>query len=286
MKICAMTSLSFRMTALAATATLLSLAPASRAADPLRIVFKGGRSLPVDAITVENGQFKVLTAQDSFTAGQTFKTDLADYISGEKPEAINRGVAFILMDKPVEAIAQLEPVLNSQKVTASVQGNYWVEAARALLVAYARIGNNTKMEALGKELADATPESGTDPGMLLAKAISLPLSTKLDDRLNAFGDLLEDKNPVDVSAYAAFFRANFLSRTKKEAEALQGYLTVPCLYPTGGSVINGAAELFASESLVKQSRREEAVALLRAAMNDARGTVIADEAKKRLESLK
>lgn len=281
-----MTSLSFRMTALAATATLLSFVPASRAADPLRIVFKGGRSLPVDAITVENGQFKVLTAQDSFTAGQTFKTDLADYISGEKPEAINRGVAFILMDKPVEAIAQLESVLNSQKATATVQGNYWIEAARALLVAYARIGNNAKMEALGKDLADATPESGTDAGMLLAKAISLPPSTKLDERLNAFGDLLDDKNPVDVSAYAAFFRANALSKTKKEADALQGYLTVPCLYPTGGNVINGAAELFASEALVKQSRREEAVALLRAAMNDARGTAIADEAKKRLESLK
>lgn len=274
------------MTALAATATLLSFAPVSRAADPLRIVFKGGRSLPIDAVTIENGQFKVLTAQDGFEAGKTFKTDLADYISGEKPEAINRGVAFVLMDKPVEAIGQLESVLNSQKITASIQGNYWIETARALLVAYARIGNNAKMEALGKELADATPEPGIDAGMLLAKAISLPLSTRSDERLNAFGDLLDDKNPTDVAAYAAFFRANFLSRTKKEAEALQGYLTVPCLYPTGGSVINGAAELFASELLAKQSRREEAVALLRAAINDARGTAIAEEAKKRLESLK
>jgi hypothetical protein len=281
-----MISLSFRMTALAATATLFSFVPAARAADPLRVVFKGGRSLPVEALTVENGQFKVLAGQDNFTTGQTFKTDLADYISGEKPEAINRGVAFILLDKPVEAIAQLEPVLASQKATASVQGNYWIETARALLIAYARIGNNAKMEALGKELADATPETGTDPGMLLAKAITLPLSTKLDDRLNAFGDLTGDKNPVDVSAYAAFFRANALSRTKREAETLQGYLVVPCLYPTGGSVINGAAELFASELLAKQSRREEAVALLQAAIHDAPGTAIADEAKKRLESLK
>jgi hypothetical protein len=274
------------MTALAATATLLSFSSVSRAADPLRIVFKGGRSLPVDAVTIENGQFKVLAGQESFTTGQMFKTDLADYISGEKPEAINRGVAFILMDKPVEAIAQLESVLNAQKVTASIQGNYWIETARALLVAYARIGNNAKMDALGKELAEATPESGTDPGMLLAKAISLPPSTRLDERLAAFGDLLDDKNPTDVAAYAAFFRANALVKTKKEGEALQGYLTVPCLYPTGGSVINGAAELFASEALAKQSRREEAVALLRAAINDARGTAIADEAKKRLESLK
>jgi len=281
-----MTSLSFRMTALAATATLLSFVPVSRAADPLRVVFKGGRSLPVEALTIENGQFKVLAGQDNFTTGQVFKTDLADYISGEKPEAINRGIAFVLLDKPVEAISQLEPVLNSQKVTAAIQGNYWIETARALLVAYARIGNNAKMEALGKELADATPESGVDAGMLLAKAIALPLSTKLDERLNAYGDLLDDKNPAEVSAYAAFFRANFLARAKKETEALQSYLAVPCLYPTGGNVINGAAELFASEFLAKQSRREEAVALLQAAIHDAPGTAVADEAKKRLDSLK
>jgi hypothetical protein len=51
-------------------------------------------------------------------------------------------------------------------------------------------------------------------------------------------------------------------------------------------VINGAAELFAADLLTKQNRREEAVAVLQSATHDARGTVIADEAKKRLESSK
>jgi hypothetical protein len=273
------------MTAVVAAASL-SLVSVAFAQEQPRIVFKGGRSLPVDALAFENGQFRVLAATEGVAQGQMIRLDLADYVSGEKPAAVGRGVALLLMEKPVEALAQLEPVLVSQKPTAAVQGNCWVETARAAVLAYAMIGNTSKMDALAKELADAVPGAGSDPALALAKALALPPSTKIEIKLTAFGDLLTDDNPVEISAYAAYFRADVLLKAKRNAEALEGFLTVPCLFPTGGGVITGAAELAASDFLVQQSRRDEAIALLNAAARDARGTAVAEEAKKRLESLK
>jgi len=266
-------------------ATVLSLAPSVHGADQVQIVFKGGRTLPLDAVTVENGQFKVLSALNGFAQGQAFRLDLADYVSGEKPEAVNRGVALVLLEKPVEAISQLEPVLAAHKATASVQGNYWVEAARATLFAYAMIGNTAKMDALGREISAATRGAGTDPSVTLAKALALPPS-KADEKAVMLKDLLSDDQPIEIAAYAGYFRAQTLQRLKRGPEALEAYLSVPCLLPTGSSVVNGAAELAASQFLADQSRREEALALLNAAVRDAKGTEVAAEANKRLESLK
>ena len=89
-----------------------------------------------------------------------------------------------------------------------------------------------------------------------------------------------DKRDSTFDALTALW--NLISCVRKWAAGSFIFCETAAFRELGGF----SAELFASESLVKQSRREEAVALLRAAMNDARGTVIADEAKKRLESLK
>jgi hypothetical protein len=61
---------------------------------------------------------------------------------------------------------------------------------------------------------------------------------------------------------------------------------VGCIYPTGGMVITAAAELNAAEILATLNRRDEAIALLTSATRGAKGTVVGDEAAKRLESLK
>jgi len=272
-----------RLTALAATALLT--ATAAHAAEPVRIVFTGGRMLPIEAVELKNGQFTVLTPQEGFTQGQTFAANLADHIFGDKPDGLNRGIALLLLDDPVKALGALEPVLASQKVTAGVQGNFWVEAARATVIAYAWMGNSAKAEALGKELSDATKAS-PDPAVTLGKALLQPVSTKIDTKLTAYNDLVNDTVPTDIAAYAAFYRAAVLKRGHRDAEALESYLSVPCLYPTGSSLVSGAAELAAADALLVQARREEATALLNSASRDARGTPIADEAQKRLEGLK
>jgi tetratricopeptide (TPR) repeat protein len=75
-------------------------------------------------------------------------------------------------------------------------------------------------------------------------------------------------------------------KEKKNAEALEAFLSVPCLYPSGGLIFNAAAELQAADLLAALGRREEAIALLESALRVSSGTVLADEANARLTSLK
>ena len=84
-----------------------------------------------------------------------------------------------------------------------------------------------------------------------------------------------------------FFRGNLLKVAKRDKEALEAYLMVSCLFPTGGTILSGVAELNASDYLrTAATRREEAVLLLKSAISHTAGTLVVAEANKRLESIK
>ena len=267
--------------------TLLSLSAASlQAQEAPKLVFSNGRGIAVDALGVEGGKLVMKKDSDGVSAGQSFPLASATHVSGEKPAAINKAVALILMEKPDEALKLLEPVLASQKASASVAGNYWVEAARAALIANTLYNEPAKAEALGKEISDATPAPGNDPSIRLGLALAAPKTAKLEDRTGRLSELISDTSPADISAFASFFRAKILQKNKKDDDAFQTYLSVGCIYPTGGMVITAAAELNAAEILAPLNRRDEAIALLTSATRGAKGTVVGDEAAKRLESLK
>lgn len=279
------TSLQLRPALLACAATVLSLSWAS-AAEPIRVVFQNSRSLPLDAVTLQGENLVVKTAADGFNPGQSFPLATADHIFGERPDGVNAGIALVLTGKPAEALKLLEPVVDSQRTSAKIPGNHWMEAAKAALIAYALNGNSAKCTEIGKEISDATPAQGIDPFVSLGKALLLPASTKVEARETALKDLTTDNLPADLCAYASFFRGNVLKDAKRNEEALEAYLAVPCLFPAGGMIINAAAEIQAAEILSGLSRREEAVALLGSAVRDATGTLLSAEANKRLESLK
>lgn len=285
----------FRSALLACAAATLPLAWAS-AAEPIRIVFQNGRSVPISSVALQDDKLVVTAAAEGFNPGQSFPLAMADHVFGERPAELNRGIALLLMGKPGEALKLLEPIVASQRITAKIPGNYWLEAARASLVAYAVGGNSAKCVEIGKEISDATPAQGIDPFVPLGKALLLPSSTSAEDRQIALSDLTTDNLPADVCAYASFYRGNLLSGLKRDpapakalsqtAVALEAYLMVPCLYPSGGMVLNSVAELKAAEILVTLDRREEAIALLNSSIRESAGTLVAAEAAKRLESLK
>lgn len=290
-----LSSHTLRASLLACAFVSLPLSWAS-AADPIRIVFQNGRSVALSAVTLQVDKLVIKDSADGFTAGQSFPLISADHVFGEKPAAINPGVALLLTDKPAEALKLLEPVIAEHRLTAKIPGNFWLEPARAALVAYALTGNTAKCTEIGKEISDATPAQGIDPFVSLGKALLLPASTKVEDRAVALGDLTTDNLPADVAAYASFFRGHLLKSVKRnpdaaeakkqEAETLEAYLTVPCLFPSGGLILNAVAEMNAAEILVNMSRREEAVALLTSSIRQSPGTLVAAEANKRLDSLK
>jgi len=264
----------------------LAALPLANAQEPIRIVFQNGRAVPLSAVSLQGDKLNVTAAAEGFNPGQSFPLSTADHIFGDKPAEINAGIALLLTDKPADAIKVLEPILASQQITATIPGNYWLDTARAALVAYAVTGNTTKCTDIGKEISDATPAQGIDPFVTLGKALLLPASTKLADREAALRDLTTDNLPADLCAYASFFRAKLLKSAKNDKDALEAYLSVTGLFPAGGMILNGAAAFNAADILIALKRRDEAVALLNSSVSHSAGTLVAAEANKRLESLK
>jgi len=256
-------------------------------AAPVNLVLKNGRSIPVSSLSIEADKIVIKAAVEGYTLNQALPITLADHIYGEKPAEISQAIALVLTGKPKEAETLLKPVVDEHRVTAKIPGNFWLDAARALLVAYAANADSADAIALGEEISDASPAPGPDPFVALAKALLLPvLTTSAEDRAIALSNLTADDLPADVRAYATYFRGNILKKEKKNAEALEAYLSVPCLYPSGGLILNAAAELQAADLLNDPKRREEAVALVQSALRVSAGTVLAEEATKRLSSLK
>jgi hypothetical protein len=61
---------------------------------------------------------------------------------------------------------------------------------------------------------------------------------------------------------------------------------VPGLHSSGGLILNAAAEILAADMLAALNRRDEAGLLIQSALRVTQGTILTDEANKRLESLK
>ena len=264
----------------------LSLSGAGAQDAGARIVFQNGRSVPVAAVVVQGNQIIVKGPAEGYSEGQTFPLESADHVYGIKPVEVNRGIALILTGKPADALKLLEPVVAQHQMTSKIPGNFWLEAARATLVAYALNGDADKCTAIGKSISDATAQQGIDSFVSLGKALMLPASTKAADRASALQDLTTDSQPTIACAFASFFRGNALKDAKNDAGALEAYLMVPCLFPSGSMILTAAAELNAAEYLTALGRREEALELLHSCVRESAGTLIAVEANKRLESLK
>jgi tetratricopeptide (TPR) repeat protein len=283
----AITHCSFSRRAILTAAAGLALAcTCAPAAELTQIVLQNGRAVPLASVALQGDKFVVKTALDGFAAGATIPLATVDHVFGEKPAAINQAIALLLTGKAAEAVKLLEPILAEHKDTAKLPGNFWLEAARAALVANSLEGAFTACGALGKDISDATPAQGVDPFVTLSKALLLPLSAKVSEREAALRDLSTDNLPADLCAYACYFRAELLKKDKREAEALEAYLSVSCLFPSGGLVVNGVAQLKAVEILTAQGRREEAMALVHAAARNTKDTPAAKLAAELLKSIK
>jgi tetratricopeptide (TPR) repeat protein len=266
---------------------LLALPLHCAAEEPLLLVLQNGRSIPVSALALEKDKFVVKAEVEGFKAGQAIPMAMADHIYGEKPAAINQAAALALTGKPVEARDLLLPVVKDHAITARIPGNFWLDAARTLLVAHALDGDTPDTNKIGKEISDATPAQGIDSFVLLGKALLLPaITTPVEEREQALRDLTTDNHPANVRAYASYFRGNILKKENKKTEALEAFLSIPCLYPSGGLILNAAAELQAADLLAEAKRREEALALAGSALISSAGTLLADEANTRITSLK
>lgn len=266
---------------------LLALPFHGALAVPLQLILQNGRSIPVSVLSLDGDKFVVKTTVEGFTSGQVLPMPSIDHVYGDKPPEINQAIALILTGNPKEAQALLKPVVKEHRITAKIPGNFWLSAARAYLVACAVNLDAADATGIGKEISDATPAQGIDPFVSLGKVLLMPApSTNSEDRAKALGELITESMPAELCAYASYFRGNILKKERKNAEALEAYLAVPCLYPSGGLILNAAAEMQAAELLNDPKRRDEAVALLESARLVSKDTVLEEKVSRRLTSLK
>ena len=267
--------------ATASTAACLAAEPA-----PVRITFSNGKSLPLSAIALQGDKLVSNVDAEGFRAKQILPP--ASHVSGDKPVAINQALAILLFDREraKEVQKMLDPVVKEHRVTAKVSGNYWIEAAKILMLAYALDYDTGSCTELGRELSDATPAQGTDPMLAFCRAAMTSPLAKLEERDAALRDQMTDNLPTDICAYASFFRGDLFLKEKKSDKALESYLGVSCLYPSGGRILVAASEIKAADLLAAKGQRDEALALVTSALRDATDTILVEEAKKRLESLK
>ena len=272
--------------ALSGAVSLLLAAAAVRAAIPTQLVLQKGRYIPISAVGLQGDKFVVKTATPEFPVGSVIPVATVDHVFGDKPVEINQAIALLLAGEPNDALRLLEPLLLQHKDTAKLPGNFWIESARAALVANALYRKAPACEALVKAISDATPAQGRDPMGELSTALLLPEATKIGERIDLLAALATDTQPADLCAYASYFSGELLKKAKREPEALQAYLSVTCLYPSGGMIITGAAQFKAAEILAGMSRREEALALVTSALRRLKGTTLVEPATQLLQSLK
>jgi len=275
--------------AAAATAPAPAPAPAAQPAPPLgatQIVMQSGFALPLSAVLLKGDNYELKTAVGRFAVGTLIPMAAVDHVFGDKPPAINQAVAMLLTGKPADGERLLIPILAEHKDTAKLAGNFWLEAARVSLVAIALQGTAPPCIAIGKELLEVDPTSDNESFVALGKALLMPKATKLTERQAALKALTTDAQPADVCAYASFFLAGLLQSDKHNSEALEAYLAVPCLFPSGGMILNGVAQMKAAEFLTIEGRLAEAISLMQSAMRYTKGTVARDQASKLYDSIK
>ena len=277
-----------RGSAILALALSALAAPLASAQDSISVVFTVSgvsKSIPIDNLSFSADKFTVKTPGEGLP---TVPLNLAwaSHVSGAEPPQIAEAVALLLMNKPSDALALLDPIMEKHQITAKVPGNYWIKAARAALVAHSINRATSKCAEIGKAISDATPVAGNDPSVALSNAMLTPLTVSIKDRIAVLASLANDSSPPEVSAYASFFRGNLLKTAKRNQEALDAYLTVPAVYPTCGRVLIAAAELNAGELIATMNRRDEAVLYLQDAAREGKGTVVGAEAEKRIPLVK
>lgn len=267
-------------------ASRLSADPAPQARQVPQVVLQNGRVVPLSMLALDGDQYVVKGEVAGFQRGAVIPLDSVDHVFGGAPEELHRATALMLSGRPGDAFQLLVPIMRDHKDAARIPGNHWVVAARLALVAKALLGDGPGCEELRQGIAGAAKERRIEPFTLLEKALRIPVPARAEEREAALGGLAMDDLPAEVCALACFFRAELLQRDKRNAEALEAYLMIPCLFPSGGRVLTGMGQLRAAQMLAEQGRREEAVALVRAAIRNTRGTTAEQTAEKLLQTVK
>ena len=262
------------------------------------LILKGGIVLPLDAVQIAEGRVTVAKDIPGFTTSQSFPAETVDRVAGAEPAAFRQAVAELLLGTPEHAIALVKPILEQQRPTAAMPGNFWVEAMRLNILAHALANRTSKLDELAKDLSQtAKKEASGDATAELAQLIIAPGANKGEARAKSFRSFVNELRPAELNGIALYFAADALGKARKDDDALDAFISVQSLYPTAGPSVVAACEYRSAELILKLNRnpeqpetktssKSEALAGFQSAAEYGAGTAIAKLAEEKVKSLK
>ncbi len=261
------------------------------------VILKGGAVAPLDAIQIADGKITIIKEIPGFVPDQSYPVDIVDRIAGAEPLAFRKAVAEMLVGKPAEAINLLRPIVEQQRQTAAIPGNFWVEAMRLNMLANALAGRNSKIDEISRDMNQtAKKEAAGDSTAELARLIASPSNPKPEARVKDLSLFANDLRSNELNGIALYIAADILAQAHKEEEALDIFISVPAIYPTSGPSVVAACEYRTADLILRLNRnpeipdshtcsKSEAIVTFKSAAKYGEETVVEQLAGEKIKSL-
>lgn len=261
------------------------------------VILKGGAVIPLDAVQIAEGKITVTKEVPGFVADQSYPAETIDRIGGAEPVAFRKAVAEMLVGNPVEAVRLVAPIIDQQRSTAAIPGNFWVEAMRISMLGNALAGRNSKVDEIARDLnQNGKKEAAGDSTAELARLICSPSNPKPDVRVKDLSLFANELRPAELNGIALYLAADILAKDHRDEQALDIFISVPAIYSTSGPSVVAACEYRTAELILrlnrnpeipdsKTSSKSEALAIYKSAAAYGADTAVAQLATEKIKSM-
>ena len=219
------------------------------AADPvLTIVFKDGRRVQSSAVRLQGGTLMSAVTDKGIKGEIGYPLDTVQKVEFPMPSQLQTAAALLAGNKPIDAIAQIEPVLKSYYPLRAIPGNWWPQLAMLRLNAMVLTGRGSDARPLITELAHSAADGETMQAIRVEEAAAWVREGSPDKAVAQLESVIRETSRPDIAARAWVETGNGLSALKRWEPALLAYLHVPVFYP-GQKNLLPAALLGSARSL-------------------------------------
>ena len=243
-------TLTFLIAAAGLVAATAQQPAVSDAVEPmLTIVFKDGRKVPTSAVRLQGGTLMTVVTDKGIKGEIGYPMDAVQKVDFPKPAQLQTASSLLAGNKPVDAIAQIEPVLKSYYPLRAIPGNWWPQLALLRLNAMILTGRGSEVRPLISELARSAADGETMQAIRVEEAAAWLREGLSEKAVEQLESVIRETSRPDIAARAWVETGNGLSSLKRWEPALLAYLHVPVFYPAQKS-FQPAALLGSARSLV------------------------------------
>ena len=250
------------------------------------VFLTNGLQVPLDNVKVNGADLEMTKEAAGLIVGQKIPGGFIDVINIPRPAAFTQAMAKILDGAPAEAPGIVEPIRAQYEPFIGFRGNIWHEAMRIKLIAFGAAGDKGALDTTISLVMRQKPGLDETATIELAHALA-ETAKKSEERLNQLKAFMGDNRTPTTNAIAQYFIAETLAASKKDDEALEGYLRVPCMNPVCDPVVLAASQIRAALRLQRlgPDHKKEAAQLFRWGVRAVTGTSFGQTAESSLKDL-